>query len=346
MSNFNLTNFVLSSHFGNNKAITDNKNLPSVMVYIPKFKMSDVIKGGSDNVHPAFIVDGEEVSGIWISKYENVLINDIPYSIPGEDPARAIKHVEASRACAEKGAGWHLMNALEWGAIALWCKKNGHLPYGNTRFGRDPRETEITAVPSYIESGKIIRIATGTGAPTWSHNGKLDGIYDLNGNVAELCGGVRFVYGELQILENSRSSTESWKAIDGTTGALITPKADGTTINALRLSWESDTWKWITDLSNTRPTTSKRTDITAITVDNTICTEAKELLYALGFLSDDASFDYRASTFNLSNFMDYAYGVRGGANGEDVYGIFNSRFNYSNNGDRWGAHGFRSAYYE
>ena len=64
MSNFDLTGLAVSSVFPTNKVITDDKGLPSVMVYIPKFKMSDVITGGSDSVHPAFIVDGVEKNGI------------------------------------------------------------------------------------------------------------------------------------------------------------------------------------------------------------------------------------------------------------------------------------------
>lgn len=44
----------------NNTVLFDDKGLPSIMVRIPKFKISDVIPGGSTATHPAFIVNGVE----------------------------------------------------------------------------------------------------------------------------------------------------------------------------------------------------------------------------------------------------------------------------------------------
>ena len=40
-------------------------DLPSVMVYIPAFKNSDVLKGGNDSIHPAFIVNGQQIPGFY-----------------------------------------------------------------------------------------------------------------------------------------------------------------------------------------------------------------------------------------------------------------------------------------
>lgn len=85
MSNFDLSSLALKSAFPNNVILTDDKGLPSVMVYIPKFKMSDVITGATDSTHPAFIVDGVEKDGIYISKYQNVAYNSRAYSLPGEE---------------------------------------------------------------------------------------------------------------------------------------------------------------------------------------------------------------------------------------------------------------------
>ena len=76
MSNFDLSSLALASAFPTNKILTDDKGLPSVMVYIPKFKMSDVIDGAGDSTHPAFIVNGVEKDGIYISKYQNVAYNN------------------------------------------------------------------------------------------------------------------------------------------------------------------------------------------------------------------------------------------------------------------------------
>ena len=63
MSNFDLSSLALASAFPTNKILTDDKGLPSVMVYIPKFKMSDVIDGAGDSTHPAFIRSEERRVG-------------------------------------------------------------------------------------------------------------------------------------------------------------------------------------------------------------------------------------------------------------------------------------------
>ena len=44
---------------GKNTVLLDDRGMPSIMVAFPKFKISDVIAGGSENIHPAFsVVDG------------------------------------------------------------------------------------------------------------------------------------------------------------------------------------------------------------------------------------------------------------------------------------------------
>ena len=70
MANFDLSEFALKCVCPNNEILYDDKGMPSVMVYIPKFNISDVITGGANSVHPAFIVNGTEVDGIYISKYQ------------------------------------------------------------------------------------------------------------------------------------------------------------------------------------------------------------------------------------------------------------------------------------
>ena len=62
---------------GKNTILFDDLGNPSIMVRIPKFKISDVIAGGSQNVHPAFIVNGVEKDEIYISKYQNIIVNDL-----------------------------------------------------------------------------------------------------------------------------------------------------------------------------------------------------------------------------------------------------------------------------
>lgn len=203
MANFDLTNLAVKMICPNNVVKTDDTDLPSVLVYIPKFKNSDVLTGGNDSTHPAFIVNGVEIPGFYYGKYQAKVYNSVAYSLPGEDPTARINFDTARARCEAKGAGWHLSTNAEWAAIALWCKKNGFLPYGNNNYGKDSRESNYKAVPSYYESGKIARVATGTGPISWSHDKTMAGIWDLNGNVWEWQGGIRLVWGELQILANN-----------------------------------------------------------------------------------------------------------------------------------------------
>ena len=143
MANFDLSSLALKSVCPNNEIFVDDADLPSVMVYIPKFKNSDVLTGGNDSTHPAFIVNGQEIPGFWYSKYQNVVhttqLTDgsiaAAYSLPGEDPTASINFDTARSRCEAKGAGWHLSTNAEWAAIALWCKKNGFMPYGNNNYG-------------------------------------------------------------------------------------------------------------------------------------------------------------------------------------------------------------------
>ncbi|MCC8136406.1 MAG: SUMF1/EgtB/PvdO family nonheme iron enzyme [Ruminococcus sp.] len=352
--NFDISGLALESIFPTNHILTDDKGLPSVMVYIPKFKMSEVIDGASDSTHPAFIVDGVEISGIYISKYQNITYNSRAYSLPCKDPASGVKADTARTYCESKGTGWHLMSAMEWGAIALWCMKNGWLPYGNNNYGLDSRETFRKGIPTNTDSsGNICRIATGSGPVEYSHNKQLDGIYDLNGNILEWADGMRFVYGELQILANNNSAdsanskldtSSAWMAIDGTTGELIEPDGSGTTSNSLKLDYISSKWTWITGtISGTKGTYYCK--FGAITTDDTVCDEAKEILYALALLPDDTTFDYEGNCPYLKNDNSESLPARGGAYCDGKYtGVFFAnlnRFRYS-----YGNVGFRCAYYE
>lgn len=356
MSNFDLSSLALKSAFPNNVILTDDKGLPSVMVYIPKFKMSDVIDGADDSTHPAFLINGVEKAGIYISKYQNVAYNSRAYSLPGEDPRASITADTARTYCESKGAGWHMMTAMEWGAIALWCKKNGWLPWGNNNYGKDTRETMCKGVPAtYGSDGQVNRIRTGTGPVEYSHNKQLDGIYDLNGNVLEWSDGMRLVYGELQILENNNAAdsdssklatSNAWKAIDGTTGELITPDGKGTTTNSLKLDYISSKWQWVTGTISSSSDSSRSCTFVNVSAASTVCDAAKAILYALALLPDNTSFDYEGDYIWANNAQAERFPSRGGYWTYGTYaGVFCPYFGYprTNSGT---IVGFRSAFYE
>lgn len=221
---------------GKNTVILDDQEMPSVMVAFPKFKMSEVIDGGSENVHPAFMVGGVEKEVIYVSKFQNIVMNDRAYSLPFKDPGVSVNFDQALSKCRNKGEGWGLMPYSVWSAIALWCRKNGTMPRGNNQNGCDVSYKHEKGVQTSTDGGKTGRIATGSGPATWNHNWLPDGIADLNGNVSEWTAGFRTVNGELQIIPYANcmqssvsmaaGSTE-WKAISKD-GTLVTPGTDGT----------------------------------------------------------------------------------------------------------------------
>jgi len=84
---------------------------------------------------------------------------------------------------------------------------------------------EAHTTPATCEAGgKTVHICHGCGSGfvTWSHDGTLEGVWDLNGNVWEWCAGLRLVHGELQVIPYNNAADPTcdlsptfaaWKAI-------------------------------------------------------------------------------------------------------------------------------------
>lgn len=226
----------------NNEIVLDDAGLPSVMVKIPKLTYEDLgLEAVGTGTFPAWIVNGEEVPYIYISKYQNVVIDGKAYSLPYKQPKNRIKFDDALQYCEAKGAGWHLMSNIEWQAIALWCAKHDCMPYGNNNSGYDYYHTSDCGV--IMPDGSYNITATGSGPKDWFHNNDFSGIADMNGNLAELVGGIRIYNGEFQVIPDNNTvlhldqSTESteWKAIlpgsNSENATLVTPGTAGTLVN-------------------------------------------------------------------------------------------------------------------
>lgn len=319
MANYDLTNLAVKMICPNNVVQVDDTDLPSVLVFIPAFKNSDVLTGGNDSIHPAFIVNGQQIPGFYYGKYQAKVSGNVAYSLPGEDPTASINFDTARARCEAKGNGWHLSTNAEWAAIALWCKKNGFMPYGNNNYGKDTRESNYRAVPSMARdsSGRIQRVATGTGPLTWSHDKTLSGIWDMNGNVWEWQGGIRLVYGELQILANNdaadpdnpqNATSTKWRAINAADGSLVDPESDPTagsgslSGSTVKLDWVNNVWTYSTSLTSVQ-TEYMGCAFGKVTTTAAIGEAAKVLLRALALLPDSgaAEADYEGDQMYWNN---------------------------------------------
>ena len=179
--------------------IYDDAGIPSIMRKFSRVSNAELFEGGSDEPHPAFIIDGEVYDEIYISVYPNCEINGKPYSLPYMKPWTNIDLDEMAKACFNKGDGWHLMTAAEWGLVANISKRDDTLPHGNTDNGHYHADAS-EAGQKYDSSGRTL---TGSGPSTWTHNHQPDGIHDLCGNVWERVSGLRIKDGVLQIIRNN-----------------------------------------------------------------------------------------------------------------------------------------------
>ena len=230
---------------GKNTVILDDMDMPSVMVRWEKQLVSDIMTGGSSQVHPGSIVNNVAKT-MYVGKYQGVVMNDRAYSLPFQDPRTYITHDQAVAACRNKkttGGAWNIMPYALWSEIALWCRKNGTMPRGNNNYGADISYAHEKGTPSCAldGNGRVLRTATGSGPATWNHNWLPDGIADMNGNVWEWCTGMRLVDGEIQIIPNANvmdpevslaANSSAWRAINAS-GQLVNPGS----ANTLHYDW-------------------------------------------------------------------------------------------------------------
>ena len=369
MNDFDLTNLAVQMTMPNNKLIKDeNTGIPGVYVYFPKAKLKDVLNTDDDSTHPAFIVNGKEIDGFWLGKYISSYNNGVLYSLPGQDPTHDIQHQNFISMSYNKGNGHHNVTMAEAAYVALWCKKNGFMPNGNNNFGKDAAENVYQAVPSpnVSDNGRIARTLTGTGPKSWNHNNDLSGVADLNGNVWEANSGIRFVFGELQVLVNNNAAdpdnpmsekATTWKAIDVSTGEYMDPQNTVTDTLAntyshnvsVKLAWKTGHFEWTNVLSaDTASDSSKYCSFESVVAASSVCDAAKLKLRALALLTDDGFTpgDYKGDGFWANNGAAERICWRGGSwgRGSDA-GVFEVAFNAPRSDASW-SNGGRLAYIE
>ena len=63
-NNFDAMRMAVQAVFPTNDVLMDDKDEPSIMVYIPAFRLCDVLSTSDTSVHPAFRMNGKEIAGL------------------------------------------------------------------------------------------------------------------------------------------------------------------------------------------------------------------------------------------------------------------------------------------
>lgn len=199
--------------------IYDGAGNANAMFVLPRFRYEDLgmtAAMGSGDV-TAFDFGAGSIKGeIFIGAY--LASGSGAVSAPRQDPRASLDHTAARAACAAKGAGWHLMTAHEWAAIALWCTANGYEPIGNTNWGRSHAQTRMVGdradnrAPG--DAAGTGRTQTGSMGSEATHTRTLGGIADLVGNVWEWQDGFLLMDGRFKLSSFNTQAEASWAFVD------------------------------------------------------------------------------------------------------------------------------------
>lgn len=340
---------------GKNVVLLDDIGIPSIYYVVNQLKNSELVSGLSQNIHPAFMVDGVEKKRFLYSKYQNVIEKDRAYSLAHRDPKTSLNWDAARKACENKGPGFHLSTMAERSCIALWCRKNGTMPHGNNSWGKDGSFVHEKGEPTCYESStheshpnEPARCFTGSGPATWGHDWTKFGIQDMNGNVWEWDAGYRVVDGEIQVIPYNNAALGSecdmsasstlWKAIKAD-GSLVAPGTSGT----LKYDWVSNKIQLTSGSVTYTTDQGNGCQYKDITLASGLV--APEIAKTLLIYPDEPGGDY-ASDYHWVNTRGERLPFCGGRWGDGASaGVFSVGLNYPRSYVLWDI-GFRSAYVE
>ncbi|WP_270806082.1 hypothetical protein [Aeromonas sp. QDB62] len=204
---------------GSQTIIRDSAGNANAMFVLPRFSYADLgmtADMGTGDVTAFDFGSGSIKSEIFIGAY--LASGSGSVSAPRQDPRASLDHTAARAACAAKGAGWHLMTAHEWAAIALWCMANGYEPIGNTNWGRSHAKTWIVGdradnrAPG--DGAGAGRTQTGSMGAEATHNRTPIGIADLVGNVWEWQDGLLLQDGRFKLSAFNAQAEAAWAFTD------------------------------------------------------------------------------------------------------------------------------------
>ena len=222
-----LRNIVESASNGSCTVIYDNEGFPSLMYKLPIISIGqlDDRLGDFKTPHPAFIINGNTISYLYMSVFETCEYKEHLVSWYGLSPKSILNINELRTEISKKGNGWHLETIYERSLLSLLTAKyNSPTPRGNTHYGRSHFSAysyECVQMkngklpgkyPDTGEQGNGAKWINGTQPYSWSHNGQLWGIQDVIGGYHEIVDGIKMVNGEIFIAKTNiiKANEDEW----------------------------------------------------------------------------------------------------------------------------------------
>lgn len=240
-----LRQMVEAASGGQATVVFSKRGQPIYLRRVDKFRVEQMDPNLGTGVHPAFIVNGREISEFWVGIYPGYVHEGEILSYPGLAPS-VLTYDSAVAAARNTGPGFHIITNAEWAAIALYAihaigggsdPVHGPDPYGVST-GNPKQYGRRVDGKAPGDTSSISFTIGGSGPLQWRHDQTEWGIADLVQGISPgtLVGGLLLRNGEINVIPNNDAalastdlspSSPAWKAImpDGT---LVAPGTAGT----------------------------------------------------------------------------------------------------------------------